>query len=116
MEARGPAPVPLNVIVSLDIAALELSLSVSVPETDRVFPHLMLEMEFRVSVVECFVISIDAELDVAELYKESLEPSKLAVTDLPVPVVLAAVTETEAVNPPPVVVVPEPALDTAVPE
>jgi len=50
---RGLAPVPVKVMLLLDMAALEASSSVNVPDTDNVLPHLILEMLFRVKVVAC---------------------------------------------------------------
>jgi len=50
-------PVAVKVIVFELIPALEASLSVNVPEVDRVFPHLISEMEFRFNVVACLFTS-----------------------------------------------------------
>lgn len=98
-----PAEPPKS-MVAPDMAELPLSLSVSVEDAVNSLPHLTEPVE-RVGVlseVECFVTSIDAELDVTELY--SVFPAKLAVTVIPVPVVPTAVIVTAPVLPLPSVV------------
>ena len=101
-----------------EIVEPELSLSVNVADALNDLPHLT-DPALREGVardVECFVMLIVELPEVVELY--SVSPAKLAITVLPVPTLPApgAVIVTAATSSPSEVVVPVPALDTAVPE